>query len=85
VLATGDCQTILPQDKNVIRMLQISFSNCDANHILVTGKDLFKFFKVENQQLKRERESIAKKEQEVSSTYTCHAWLPEGRIAVCTD
>jgi hypothetical protein len=66
-------------------MFQISFSNCDPNHIVVTGKDLFKFFKLDNQQLKSAHNSIAKKEAEVSSNYTCHTWLPEGRIAVCTD
>jgi hypothetical protein len=26
-----------------------------------------------------------KKEAEVSTNYTCHTWLPDGRIALCTD
>ena len=74
-----------PQDKNMLRLLQISISNCDPNYILVTGRDLFKFFKLDNQQLKITHNQIAKKEPEVSSTFTCHTWLPDGRIAVCTD
>jgi hypothetical protein len=73
-LATGDCAVMPPQDKNMLRLLQISISNC-----------LFKFFKLDNQQLKITHNQIAKKEPEVSSTFTCHTWLPDGRIAVCTD
>jgi len=26
-----------------------------------------------------------KKESHISSNYTCHAWLNEGKIIVCTD
>ena len=84
-LATGDCAVMPPQDKNMLRLLQISISNCDPNYILVTGRDLFKFFKLDNHQLKIMHNQIAKKEPEVSSTFTCHTWLPDGRIAVCTD
>jgi hypothetical protein len=84
-LAGGDCQSMPPTDKALVRMLQISFSNSDPNHLLVTGKDLFKFFKVDNTNMKIMCHQIAKKEADVSATYTCHTWLPDGRIAVCND
>lgn len=84
-IASGDCATMPPQDKSMARMLQLSFSNCDPNHLLVTGKELFKFFKVDNNQLRVSVHSIAKKEHDISTTYTCHTWLPDGRIAVCTE
>jgi hypothetical protein len=29
--------------------------------------------------------SILKKEPHISNNYTCHTWLPDGRLLVCTD
>jgi len=63
----------------------ISFSNSDPNNILVTGRDVFKFYKLENFQLRPSHNQVMKKEAEVSTNYTCHTWLPDGRIALCTD
>jgi hypothetical protein len=28
---------------------------------------------------------IVKKETYISNNYTCHTWLPDGRLIVCTD
>ena len=84
-IATGETGTIPSSDKAFSRMLNISFSNCDPNHLLVTGKELFKFFKVDNQNLKIIHNQISKKESDVDATYTCHTWLPDGKIAVCND
>ena len=62
----------------------ISISNCDPNHFVVTGQDVFRFFKLEAQQLKTTHNQIAKKD-DASTNYTCHTWLSDGKIAVCTD
>ena len=66
--------------------LQCSFHNLDPNAILVTGMNVYNYLKIqEGQQLKREKREMLKKDAQISSNYTCHAWLPEGRIIVCTD
>ena len=65
---------------------QCSFHNQDQNCVLVTGNSIFKYYRVsENNSLKNVHNSIAKKESHISNNYTCHAWLPDGRLIVCTD
>jgi hypothetical protein len=35
--------------------------------------------------LKQIHSSLAKKEAHISSVYTCHCWLPEGKFLIGTD
>jgi hypothetical protein len=35
--------------------------------------------------LKVAHTQIVKKEAHISNNYTCHAWLPDGRLIICTD
>jgi len=52
----------------------------------VTGNNVYKYFKIQDgQQLKTDKREMQKKDAQISNHYTCHAWLPEGRIIVCTD
>lgn len=65
---------------------QCSFHNQDQNSILVTGNNTFKFYRVtDNNILKPTHTSIVKKEAHISNNYTCHTWLPDQRLLVCTD
>lgn len=65
---------------------QISFSPYDHGVILLTGKDVFKYYKLlENNTLKMMHSHVPKKEADVSKNYKCHAWLFDGRFIVCTD
>ena len=53
---------------------------------MVTGNNTYKFYRVtDNNILKPTHTSILKKEGHISSNYTCHTWLPDGRLLVCTD
>ena len=65
---------------------QISFSNMDPNHILVTGNNTYKFFMVKETGLQMHPKTFSKKEcAHLSTNYTAHCWLPEGKILVGTD
>jgi hypothetical protein len=65
---------------------QCSFHNQDQNVILVTGNSTYKFYRVtDNNVLQPKHVSILKKESHISNHYTCHTWLPDGRLLVCTD
>ncbi len=69
-----------------MRPLQCSFHNSDQNIVVVSGDNTYKFFRVqENNSLKQTHGQIAKKEAHISNFYTCHAWMPDGRLIVCTD
>jgi hypothetical protein len=35
--------------------------------------------------LKPTHTSILKKDSHISNNYTCHTWLPDGKLLVCTD
>jgi len=65
---------------------QCSFHNQDPGTVLVTGNGTYKFYKVsENNILKPAHNQIQKKDNHISSNYTCHTWLPDGKLIVCTD
>ena len=65
---------------------QCSFHNQDQNVVLVTGNSTYKFYRVtDNNMLQIKHVSILKKESHISNNYTCHTWLPDGRLLVCTD
>lgn len=65
---------------------QISFCPTDHNIILATGKHTFKYFRIqETNTMKVVHHSINKKDATQSTNYTCHAWMPDGRIIVCND
>lgn len=54
--------------------------------MLVTGNSSYKFYRVgDNNLLKPTHTSILKKDSHISNNYTCHTWLPDGRLLVCTD
>ena len=66
--------------------IQCSFHNQDSNTVLVTGNNTYKFYRVQdNNILKPTHTSILKKEAHISTNYTCHTWLPDGRLLICTD
>ena len=65
---------------------QCSFNNLDSNSMLVTGNGVYKYYKLKDNGLKPEPHTLNnKKESHISSNYTCHVWLTEGKILVCTD
>jgi len=64
---------------------QCSFSILDSNSMLVTGNGVYKFFKLKDNGLKQEPHQVTKKEKQISENFTCHTWLPDGRIIICTD
>lgn len=69
-----------------MKPLQVSFNINDHNIVVVTGDNTYKFFRVqENNSLKQTHGSIAKKEPHISNNLTCHAWMPDNRLIVCTD
>ena len=68
----------------------ISFSPQDDDTIIVTGKDVFKYYKVTDQNaLKINHSSFNRKDDSqtpaLSTNFVCHAWLSDGRFIVCTD
>lgn len=65
---------------------QISFSPLDHSTVLVTGKDVFKYYRLlDNNTLKLLHGAMPKKEADISKNYKCHAWLSDGKFIVCTD
>jgi hypothetical protein len=47
---------------------------------------VYKYYRVQdNNSLKPIHSQILKKDPHISNNYTCHTWLPDGRLLVCTD
>ncbi len=54
--------------------------------MLVTGPQTYKYFKLlEDKDLQSKQSTLNKKEQHISSNYTCHCWLADGKFLVGTD
>lgn len=66
-------------------LYQASFNNLDFNSLIVTGNGVYKYYKLKDNGLRPEHSGLTKKESHISNHYTCHTWLPEGKIIVCTD
>jgi hypothetical protein len=66
---------------------QVSFKNTDVDSILVTGNNTYKYFEIrDNSSLRATYSQLSKKENNhLSSNYTAHCWLPEGKFLVGTD
>ena len=78
-------QTLANSSPNVSGT-QVSFSNTDEKVVLVTGNSTYRYFKMQDSNtLKQQYSSLNKKEQHISSNYTAHCWLPEGKFLVGTD
>ena len=66
---------------------QVSFKNTDVDSVLVTGNNTYKYFEIrENSSMRATYSQLSKKENNhLSSNYTAHCWLPEGKFLVATD
>lgn len=51
----------------------------------MTGNGVYKYYKLKDNGLRVEHSQMNKKEAHVSNHFTCHTWLPDGRLLVCTD
>jgi len=64
--------------------LHASFDPADPTMLLVTGNNLYNFFKINETNLQTLRGSLMKKDKgRFSTDYTCHIWINK-KIIVCT-
>ena len=63
--------------------LSCSFQPDDATSLLVTGTNVYKFFKINEQSMAPKAVFQHKSKVRCSTHYTCHLWLDK-RIIVCT-
>ena len=66
---------------------QCSFNSFDHNSVVVTGPNLYKYYKVkELSEFVADHTQVNNKDREISSSYSCHSWmLDTGRLLVCTE
>ena len=63
-----------------------SFNLLDYNHgIIVTGNDLFRWYKPLETSLKPQATDIHGKTEALSTNYLSHSWIKDGRLVVGTD
>ena len=65
---------------------EVSFNILDHNlGIVATGEDVFRWYKVVDEEFKALTTDIHNKDSEVSSNFLCHTWLKDGRLIVGND
>lgn len=62
----------------------------NPNALIVTGKDTFKFYNLnESFSMKCSHNGFSRREENqsnpISTNFVCHTWLADGKFVVCTD
>ena len=72
-------------DQEVEPNFQISFNPHESNYVVVTGYDNYKYYRIEGNEFEPDYIQLHNKEMEITTRYTCHAWMADGKLIVCTD
>ncbi len=68
---------------------QVSFSNTNPDVIVVTGRDVYRYYTLtDTNQLKLSHSGFTRKDESaaaISTNWVRHAWLSDGKFVVCTD
>lgn len=66
---------------------QVSFSTVDPSVVVVTGDELYRYYKLDgsNFKIQHSKLNIRENEGHYSTNYTCHAWLNDSRFVICND
>ena len=65
-----------------------SFNPFDHNAVVVTGPNIYKYYKITNQQTEftADHTQINNKDRSISTNYSSHAWMQDtGRLIICTE
>ena len=55
------------------------------NYVVVTGTDTYKYYKIEGGEFEADHTQVNNKDREITTKYTCHSWMHDGRLIVCTE
>jgi hypothetical protein len=62
---------------------QVSFKPDDNCCLVVTGKDVYRYFKIGENFALQQTKSLFGKDVSISKNYTCHVWI-DTRLILCT-
>jgi hypothetical protein len=65
--------------------MQISFNPHESNYVIVTGNDTYKYYKIEENEFEAEHTQLNNKDMDITTRYSCHCWMTDGRLIVCTE
>lgn len=69
---------------------QVSYNKYDPKCVIVTGMDTYKNYQIVDKEDKKvefeaAHTQVNNKDREISTKYSCHAWMNDGRLVVCTE
>jgi len=64
---------------------QMSWNPREPNCICFTGNGIFKYVRLMETTFEGIHSQMNGKDAEISTNFTCHTWLKDGNLAVCTD
>jgi len=64
---------------------ECSFNPQDSNVVCVVGDGVFKFFKLQEGQLKSQPNGKLLVQAQANQNYVCHAWLYDNKLVVCSE
>ena len=66
---------------------QISYNKYDSTAVVVTGMDTYKYYRIEEGEFQADHTQVNNKDAdiEISTKYSCHSWMHDGRLIVCTE
>lgn len=68
-------------------MFKCSFNPFDSNAVVVTGTNVYKYYKINNgNEFIADHTQLNLKDGRISTAYSCHTWMQDtGRLIVCTE
>lgn len=72
-------------EEEMSNTFQVTFCAMNDSSIVVTGPDTFKYYRFEDEELQASLTQINKKDADITTRYSCHTWMHDGRLIVCTE
>ena len=73
------------KEEEVPNTYQVSFCAMNDGSVVVTGPDMFRYYRIEEEQLQASLTRINNKDTDITTRYSCHTWMHDGRLIVCTE
>jgi WD40 repeat protein len=63
----------------------VSFNPFECEYIVVTGPDTYKYYKIDGAEFDPIHTLLNNKDRDITTRYSCHAWMHDGPLIVCTE
>jgi hypothetical protein len=64
---------------------QVSYNPSEPGSVVVTGEDTYRYLSIEGNEFTQKHTQVNNRDRQMSTRYSCHAWMITGALIVCTE